>query len=562
MRLHQHHALPKILLFISLLWLGYGCQAPRTNEKADPATPPNIVIILADDIGIMDIAGYARHFRQTDETFYETPHIDRHGSSGLSFSQAYAHQLCSPSRASLLTGRFSASLGVTTATPLTPTYYNSGQTPPEGHHPLDVVRHTDAIGPSQPWINGTTLTAVPHGGPLDGNQGVAVLPRVLEGYFSGFIGKWHLGGHGATGYQPEDVGFFTPAYYDAGGSPYFNWRRLWSRSEVPYPTMPQAKWEIGDPGAQTGEDELTADLTVQAVRFLEQRAEEPDKPFLLYFNHFAVHGPWQARSERIDHFRDKSTRGWNGHHSAIYAAMVAQLDDSVGRLLNALERLNLDNSTLVIFTSDNGGVEHARDGEGHAITENAPFTGGKGHLYEGGVRVPFIARWPGRIAAGRWSGQPVHLIDILPTLAGLAGVEVPKGVHGRDLRPLLFEGDRAEWTERTFYWHYPFNVGIPHHDGRPYVPPHSAIREGPWKLIWDWHGKVHLYDIQQDPSEQIDLAEDHPDEARRLFVQLNSWLDANVEPRYFPRRNARYDPGAETVHGPFRDLREELLHGD
>lgn len=543
---------------ISLLWYGAGCQAPPPNEEADPAARPNIVIILADDVGIMDIAAYARHFRHTEETYYETPHLDRLVRSGLSFSQAYAQQLCSPSRASLLTGRFSASLGVTTATPVTPTYYSSGQTPPEGFHPLDAVHHADPIAPSQPWINGTTLTAIPHGGPLDAGRGVAVLPRVLEGYFSGFIGKWHLGGHGAKGYQPADIGFSTPAYYDAGGSPYFDWRRLWSRTAVPYPSMPQMKWEVGDPGADTGQDELTADLTVQGVRFLEQRAEEPDKPFLLYFNHFAVHGPWQAHPERIDHFRVRASRGWNGHHSAIYAAMMAQLDDSVGRFLDALERLGLDNSTLLIFTSDNGGVEHARDGDGHVITENAPFTGGKGHLYEGGVRVPFIARWPGRIEAGRWSDKPIHLIDILPTLAGMAGFAVPEGVDGRDLKPLLFEGDSAQWPERAFYWHFPFNVGIPHHDGSPYVPPHSAIRQGPWKLIWDWHGKLHLYDIEQDPSEQTDLAEHHPDEALRLFEQLSSWLEASVASRYFPRRNSEYDPGKETVHGPFRDLRDEL----
>ena len=562
LRFQKHYALPNALWFIALLWHGTGCQAPPANGEAGPAARPNIVIILADDLGIMDIAAYGRFFRQTAETYYETPHLDRLVRSGLSFSQAYAQQLCSPSRASLLTGRFSASLGVTTATPLTPTYYSSGKTAPQGYHPLDAVRHADRIAHSRPWTNGTTLTAIPHGGPLDGEQAVPALPRVLEGYVSGFIGKWHLGGHGTAGYQPADVGFSTPAYYDAGGSPYFNWRRLWSRTELPYPSMPQVNWEIGDPGPETGQDELTADLTVQAVRFLEQRATQPDKPFLLYFNHFAVHGPWQAHPERIEYFRAKAARGWNGHHSAVYAAMVAQLDDSVGHVLDALERLGLNNSTLVVFTSDNGGVEHARDDEGHAITENGPFTGGKGHLYEGGVRVPFIARWPGRIEAGRWSDRPIHLIDILPTLAGLAGVAVPEGVDGRDLKPLLFEGDHAEWPERTLYWHYPFNVGIPHHDGSPYIPPHSAIRQGPLKLIWDWHGKLHLYDIEQDPSEQADLAVDRPDEARRLFEQLNSWLQANVPPRYFPRRNARFDPRTETVHGPFRDLREELLRED
>lgn len=218
LRFKRHHALPRVLWVISLLWHGTACQPPQANDKADPAVRPNIVIILADDLGIMDIAAYARHFRQTEETYYETPHLDRLVRSGLSFSQAYAQQLCSPSRASLLTGRFSASLGVTTATPLTPTYFSSGQTLPDGYHPLDAVHHADSIAQSQPWINGTTLTAVPHGGPLDGRQGVPTLPRVLEGYFSGFIGKWHLGGHGTSGYQPADVGFFTPAFYDAGGS--------------------------------------------------------------------------------------------------------------------------------------------------------------------------------------------------------------------------------------------------------------------------------------------------------------------------------------------------------
>mgnify|MGYP001815484211 CR=1 FL=1 len=528
--------LPVAACVVGLVLAGTGA-----GQGAGPK-PPNIVFILADDLGIMDVNQYAIRLggRKKESLFYETPHIDRLVNQGVAFSQAYANQLCSPTRAAIMTGRIASRLGVTTATPRTPTYYNQGLPVPAGFSPHDAFRHQDRIQRTLAWGNAHTNTAI--------SPKLPTLPKVLAGHDSAFIGKWHLGGHGAEGRQPRDHGFRELAYFDAGGSPYFKWRPLWNQKKLPYPKMPQKQSEMGKAGPATGKPYLTDDLTVQAVTYLKERARTPDQPFFLYFCHFAVHTPLQAKAAEIARFRKKPQLGNGGHDNATYAAMVKSLDDSVGAIMATLRETGLADNTVVVFTSDNGGVEYTHP----AATDNAPFKGGKACLFEGGVRVPLVYYQPGRFDQSAWCDAVVDCTDFLPTLAELTHNPIPGNIDGKSTVPAL-KHPAASQPDRTLYWHYPFNVIVKHPDNGLPLTPHSAIRVGNDKLIWDWHGKLELYDMANDPFEKKDLAPGNPELTQRLFKQLKAWLKANVEPRYFPRLNRHYMPKEEKREA-FRNL--------
>lgn len=377
---------------------------------------------------------------------------------------------------------------------------------------------------------------------------IPTLPQVLKTHDSAYIGKWHLGGHGALGQQPRDHGFEEIAYFDAGGSSYFDWRPRWDNRKHYSDKMPQPELLIGSSGEATGETYLTKDLTVQAQRYLEQRAETPEKPFFLYFAHFSVHTPIQAEEDYINHFEGKDTLGNGGHDNPTYAGMVKHLDDSVGAIMKTLKETGLAENTLVVFSSDNGGVEYTNP----AATDNAPFKGGKACLYEGGVRVPLVYYMPGRFESA-WSDNPVNCTDFLPTFAGLTQNNVPAGIDGQDITALL-ENPESDAPERTIIWHYPFNVIVKHPDNGLPLTPHSAIRVGDHKLIWDWHGKLELYDVPDDPYEQNDLAATMPERTDTMFRELREWLEENVEERYFPQRNSNYDPAKDVRGYSFVDL--------
>lgn len=522
-------------------------------------SPPNVVFILADDLGITDIAAYASHYtgKPIKDLFYETPHMDRLVERGIAFSQYYANQLCSPTRAALMTGQYAARHGFTTATPLIKTYYNQGLVPPEGFSPHDVLMHKDAINEQQAWINGRTNTAL--------DPSLPTLPNVLKTHRSAFIGKWHLGGHGAKGFQPADHGFDeVPAWFDAGASYYFDddtgghygWIKGWNNKKNPFPGMPQEEYTVGDAGPPPHAAYLTDDLTDRAVQYIEQavadrKAGKDSRPFFLYMNHFAVHTPLLAPEETVAHFESKPQKGTLGHNNAIYAAMVKHLDDSVGRMIAALEKNGVLGDTIIVLTSDNGGVEYTDP----AATDNFPFKGGKACLHEGGVRVPLVYWQPGHMEGGVWCNTPANCIDQLPTLAALTGNAIPEQVDGISMVPLL-ENPAAKTEPRTFYWHYPFNVVVKHPDNGLPLTPHSGIRVGDYKLLWDWHGKLTLYDIEKDPFEANDLSLTMPEMRDQLMKQLQSWLKGNVEPRYMPIRNPDYDGTKDTRRYPFVDMSE------
>ncbi len=517
-------------LVFTFLFFGF----TPTEQAAASDPPPNIVFILADDLGIMDVGAYATHLSETkpSELYYETPNIDALVRKGISFSQSYANQLCSPTRAAILSGRIASTIGVTTATPRTRTYYNQGLKTPAGYSPHDAFGHKDAIPGSLAWGNGHSNTAV--------SPEIPTIPTVLSTHDCAYVGKWHLGGHGAFGQQPRDHGFQEIAYFDAGGSPYFNWKKAWDNKKPFYKTMPQSELAIGTSGRSTDHEYLTDDLTAQANAYIRERSKNPEKPFFLYFAQFSVHTPLQAKKETVKHFDSKSQKGVNGQNHATYAAMVKHLDESVGAILKTLEETGMAENTIVVFSSDNGGVEYTNP----AATDNFPFKGGKACLYEGGVRVPTVFYQPGKFDQGTWCDVPINCVDFLSTFAELTGNTMPAEGDGESLVSIL-KNPTAETAPRTFYWHYPFNVIVKHPDNGFTLTPHSAIRVGDHKLIFDWQGRLELYDIPNDPFEQNDLAAVNPAHAQELFTQLKVWLRANVKEHYLPVLNEDYKPEAD-----------------
>ncbi|MFH4967001.1 sulfatase [Gaetbulibacter sp. M240] len=537
-----------------------------SSKEIQLNTKPNIIFILADDLGIMDIQSYATHFTSADTTtmFYETPNLNKLMAEGISFSQAYVNQLCSPTRAGVITGKYSARLGFTTAMPLRKTYYNQNLPVPEGYYPHDVLEHKDDIKIEQALKNGISNSALPSGSPIDNGLNETTIAEVLNDYDSAFIGKWHVGGFGAKDYQPEDQGFEALAWYDAGGSVYYNWRDKWNdKSKEVFPEMPQDVWNIGHAGNDSGHEYLTDDLTEKALDFIEDRSQRKDKPFLLYFSHFAVHSPYQGKKSEVAYFEKKETRGWNNHKDPVYASMLKSLDRSVGEILNKLKETGIDENTLIVFLSDNGGIDSKVTPNGKG-TDNAPFLGGKACLTEGGIRVPFIFRWKGHTEEGKWVDVPVDYTDLFPTLLQIAGHDYDREINhlsldGESLVSLFTdrENEQKRYTKRTQYWHYPFNVIYNSPFDKLPLTPCSAIRDGDYKLIFDWYGRFHLFNIQKDPYEKNDISKENPELTQKLFYKLMNWLVENVDKRYWPILNPDYNPQKEIRSIPFKNLFEQ-----
>lgn len=545
------------------------CYVPSIFAQQKPVKKPNIILILADDLGYTDVGVFAEKITGVPQSkqFYETPNIDKLSAEGISFSQAYACPLCAPTRSSIITGRYASKLGFMTATgSATVTFYAKGITPPKGFSPFDEL-WADSIPIQQALINGYTKVALPSGQSGDKTNEVTIAEG-LKGYDAAFLGKWHLGGHGVVGYQPKDQGFRELAYFDAGGSPYYNWRPLWNSKTNPYPLSKQKVSARGDAGPETGKDYLTDDLTVQALNYLDERAKSnEDKPFFLDFCEFGVHAPIEAPKDLSDYFDKRTTKGWNGHHNPVYAAMIKKLDESVGKVMEKLKETGLDENTIVVFMSDNGGVTwNTHDpGDTTATTSNSPLKGGKAMVYEGGIRVPLIIWEKGKITQGNWSNVPVDCNDIFPTLMDMASEKYNEALlDGKSLKPLFTDvkNKSKNYNRNTFIWHYPLNVIVKNPlDNQP-LTPHSAIREGDYKLIYDWYGRLQLFNIKKDISETKNLAFKKTKITRKLFADLIDWLDKNVEKQYLPTVNPNYIPSREVRKMPFVDLYSAYHKGE
>jgi arylsulfatase A-like enzyme len=319
-----------------------------------------------------------------------------------------------------------------------------------------------------------------------------------RGYATGFVGKWHLG---PEAWFPESQGFdFNAGGCDLGHPPhYFD----------PYPPEHHRTTFPNLPPREVGEY-LTDREADEAVMFIRRHA---GRPFFLYLCHYAVHSPLQAKADLIDRYRAKPAPPDDGQNHPPYAAMVHSVDDAMGRILETLEELGVADNTLIVFTSDNGGATHFR------ATDNRPLRSGKGRPYEGGIRVPLIVRWPGRVEAGSMISTPVSTIDLLPTICAATGAPPPAGrrLDGVSLMPLVEQSGRID--RETLFWHFP------HYWWGGRLTPYSVVRHGDWKLIrWYGNGADELYDLGADLGETADLAAGMPERSRELGSMLDAWL--------------------------------------
>lgn len=449
------------------------CRAPHELRP-----PPNVVVVLVDDLGWRDVGVYGQDVART-------PHIDRLAREGMVFEQAYAaNPVCSPTRAALLTGKYPARVNI------------------------------------NDWIPGTPFPDKPLAAPVDLDQLPLEHVTTAEalrarGYATFHVGKWHLGG---TGFLPEDQGFDLNWMGRDTGHPASHFHPYGAARDG----KPAASHEVRplSPNAKPGE--YLADRQVLDALKLGRGAVEARRPFYLYLPFYTVHAPIEAKPEDVARQRDlraaRIAAAPSESRAALeqalprpaYAAMVENMDSAVGALLEGLRELGVERDTLVVFTSDNGGLS--------AVTENRPLRGGKRSLWEGGLRVPLIVRWPGVVAPGSRSAEPVISQDVHATLCDLvdAPLDGDARADSRSLVPLL-DGSRTTLGRDAIFWHFPqYEIDE--------TPPRGAIRRGDWKLLESFaDGSTQLFDLRHDPSEAHDLGAERPQVARELLAKLRAW---------------------------------------
>ncbi|MCR9208425.1 MAG: sulfatase [bacterium] len=491
--------------FLSMALLPLLAVATSTLASGDEKSPPNVVFFLVDDLGYMDIGA------NNPDTFYETPNIDQLSKSGMRFTDGYAaNPVCSPTRYSILTGKYPTRVDATNFfTGTRPGKFRPA--PLNNRMPLEETTLAESLKSS--------------------------------GYATFFAGKWHLGP--SEEYWPEHQGFDVNQGGHNAGGPYSG-KRYFSPFENP---------RLED---NTVGEHLPDRLAKEASKFIEQHK---DKPFLTYLSFYSVHTPLMAPPELVKKYKAKAERlgltnkeafgeeeklwgkaEWEGRpvrhlqNHATYAAMVEAMDQAVGRVLKQIDDLGLTEETIVILTSDNGGLSTS---EGWP-TSNLPLRGGKGWVYEGGIREAFMIRAPGITKPGTTSGEPVCSIDFYPTILDLCGQSPPaeKIVDGVSLKSLL----RGEPTldRESLYWHYP------HYSNQGGFPG-GAIREGDWKLVERYEdGRVHLYNLQDDIGELNDVAEQNAERVAAMRDRLHRWYK-EVDAKFLQPKD-----GQQPWH-PFQD---------
>lgn len=444
-----------LAIFLSLL----------TPLFASAADKPNVIFILADDLGWGDLGCYGH-------PQIRTPNLDRLARQGTLFTQFYVNgSVCSPSRAAFMTGQFPARLAM------------------HGHLATHDLNKSRAM-PN--WLDPKT----------------PVLPRLLQkaGYVTGHFGKWHLG-NGTGAPPPSEYGFDDHRVVNGNG-------RTWDEPDITFRAR------------------STAAIVDEAIRFMKAH---PKKPFYLNLWTLVPHATLNPTEEQLKPYANIGPGGPKFPHKSatqIFYASVTDLDTQVGRLMKALDEMKLADQTLVLFSSDNGPEDiHIRNAGHSGVGSAGPFRGRKRSLYEGGVRVPGIVRWPGKVPAGRIEAKAVFSgVDWVPTVCGLAGVKPPAGGDGEDLGDVLQGKSRAR---KDLMWEWRFRIAgdVMHHS------PMLAIREGDWKLLVNPDGsRAELYDIPRDATQLANVAEKHPDVVKRLQTKVIAWSKTLPEG---PR-----DPGA------------------
>ncbi len=473
-----------------LILLGSCVNPPQDNKATkqgttrSSATKPNIVFFLVDDLGWTDIGAFGN--RSDGPSFYETPNVDALTAKGMKFTNAYAAcPVCSPTRASIMSGKYPARLNTTD-------WFGAPQ-------PTTVGKH---------WTKNKPLLPAEYLENLPLNETTLAEAFKANGYGTFFAGKWHLGE--TDEFWPEHQGFDVNKGGYSSGSPRGN-----------HYFVPYANPRLTD--GPEGEN-LTLRLADETVAYIEQNK---DKPFLAYLSFYAVHQPIGAPQDLVDKYTEKRKKlglddewGTEGESklrinqsSPVYAALVETMDMAVGRVLNSLQENGLTENTIVVFMSDNGGLSTA---EGHPTT-NLPLRAGKGWLYEGGIREPMVIHWPGVTRVGSVSDEVMISTDFYPTLLDMAGLPaMPKQhVDGVSLVPVL---KGKKFKRGPVYWHYP-------HYGNQGGSPGSVVRYGDWKLIeWFEEGRgLELYNLKDDIGEQNNLAATNPGKRMELYTLLQNW---------------------------------------
>jgi arylsulfatase A-like enzyme len=442
------------------------------DDLAAKPRRPNVVLILADDLGWSDLGCYGADL-------HETPNLDRLAQGAVRFTNAYAMSVCSPTRAMLLTGKHAARLQIT------------------------IWAEGSLDGPkNRPLLQGASRHDLPHA------ETTLAARLQSAGYLTALVGKWHLGD---AQHYPETHGFDVNIGGTLWGAPQtFFWPyRGVGRFGNEYRYVPHL--EFGRPG-----EYLTDRLTDEAISVINSAG---DRPFFLYLAHHAPHTPIEAKPADTSHF--EATRRADMHHQNIgYAAMVKSLDESVGRILEHLKLRGIDQNTIVVFTSDNGGYVGVDKASGYpeAVTTNVPLRSGKGSLYEGGIRVPLIVRGPGW-ATNALCAEPVSLADLYPTILELLDLPAAEGpIDGVDLSGLLNDPSTA-LDRDALYFHYPHYYHT--------TTPVGAVRVRDWKLLEYFEdNRVELYNLASDLSEARDLSPQMPEKSAELREKLHAWRDS------------------------------------
>jgi arylsulfatase A-like enzyme len=465
-----------------------------TNRSAI-SKRPNVIVILADDLGWSDTTLYGT------TNFYKTPNLQSLASRGITFTRAYSSSpLCSPTRASLLTGMSPARHGITA---------------PTCHLPEVIAT------PIAPSIAEASIPAAPIQSVTRLDPSHLTLAEILKvnGYATGHFGKWHLG---PEPYSPLQNGFDVDVPHWAGPGPAGSYVAPWKFKDFDHdPLVPD----------QHIEDRMAA----EAVKFMEQHRNEP---FFLNYWMFSVHAPFDAKRDVIESYREKVQPDYP-QRSPTYAAMIESMDDAVGTLMQTLDRLGLANQTLIVFASDNGGNMY-NEVDGVPPTSNAPLRGGKATIFEGGIRGPCVIVWPNEVRPGTRSDEMVQTTDFYPTILEAVDLEINRDqpCDGTSLLPVLRGGHLAP---RDIFTYFPHQPRVP-----DWLPPSVSVHSNGWKLIRLFHAgnegqhRWKLYHLDQDQAERNDLSESHLDKVRELDQKIEQFLLRTKA--VVPQKNIRFNP--------------------
>lgn len=489
------------------------------NTNNNSQSKPNILFILADDMGWQDTSVPFARERTKFNDRYHTPGLERLAKEGMKFTQAYSCAVCSPTRVSLMTGQNEARHHVTQWTYLS------------GDKPTSDISYSKLSSANWNW-NGLQ----PEKG-MNNSVSVPTLPELLKkaGYRTMHFGKGHLGAADTPGADPKNFGFDVRiGGRDAGGCGSY-----WGTKNFGALAHPNGPWRAWDVDEYFGQDiHLTEVLTRMAKEEITSSVKSGE-PFFCYFAHYAPHTPIEPDERFAPKYREEGL----DDTEAAYASLIEGMDKSVNDLLSLLDELEITENTLVVFTSDNGGLSHSQRSMDEPHTHNAPLSSGKGAHHEGGIRVPLIVKWPGNIDEGKNNETPVMIYDWFPTLLEAAGTKIPNEIDGSSLMPLL-KDQKTTGFDRPLVWHFP-NFWGPLEYSEPVkgpgMGPSSTIRHGDWKMIY-YHAdqKFELFNLRDDLGETNNLVNEKPEKLKELAMVLTDYLKKYNAP--MPVIKATNDP--------------------